>query len=120
MWPISTTGDFDAWFEALGSPEQAEIIAVVRLLKIYGPRLPRPHAGTLKGSKHANMKELRAATPDAVLRVAFAFDPERAGILLCAGNKQGVNQRRFYRRLIEQADALYDAHLASLEKKRRR
>jgi hypothetical protein len=52
-----------------------------------GPKLARPHADTLKGSKRANMKELRADTADKVLRVAFAFDPDRAGILLVAGDK---------------------------------
>jgi hypothetical protein len=61
------------------------------LLKLLGPKLGRPHADTLNGSKHANMKELRADTAGQVLRIAFAFDPERVGILLVAGDKSGVN-----------------------------
>jgi hypothetical protein len=91
----------------------------VELLKFLGPALGRPHADTLKGSKHANMKELRADTATQVLRIAFAFDPERAAILLVAGNKSGMNQKRFYKRLIASADALFDAHLAALEAKRK-
>lgn len=114
MWNVSTTDTFDEWFADLGSVEQSEIIAVVELLKLRGPRLSRPHADTLKGSKHANMKELRAETKNQVMRVAFAFDPKRAAILLVAGNKQGISQKQFYKKLIAKADVLYDAHLESL------
>lgn len=114
MWRVATTKEFDGWFAALREDEQTELIAKVELLKLLGPRLARPHADTLKGSKHANMKELRADTKRHVLRVAFAFDPQRAAILLVGGDKTGVGQRRFYQQLIATADRLYDAHLAKL------
>jgi len=44
--------------------------------------------------------------------VAFAFDPRRRAILLVAGDKSGVGERRFYKQLIAKADARYEAHLA--------
>jgi hypothetical protein len=91
----------------------------VELLKLLGPALRRPHADTLKGSKHANMKELRADTADRVMRVAFAFDPDRAAILLVAGDKSGISQKRFYKQLIAKAEELFDAHLAKLKTKRK-
>ena len=119
IWPIKTTAEFDEWFADLDEDGQVEVIATVELLKHLGPRLGRPHADTLKGSRHANMKELRASIADAVLRIAFAFDPERAGILLVAGNKTGVSQKRFYKQLIARADELYDAHLANLKARRK-
>lgn len=59
------------------------------------------------------MKELRFKADDGVWRVAFAFDPRRCAVLLVAGDKSGVSQRLFYRRLIAKADARYDAHLAA-------
>lgn len=117
MWDVSTTDVFDVWFAELAEVSKAEIIAKVNLLKLLGPQLGRPHADTLKGSKHANMKELRAHTKDQVLRVAFAFDPARSAILLVGGNKAGTSQNRFYKLLIAKADKLYDAHLAALRKK---
>ena len=117
MWDVATTEVFDEWFAELAEDAQAEIIAKVNLLKLLGPQLRRPHADTLKGSKHANMKELRADTSDQVLRVAFAFDPARSAILLVGGNKSGTSQKRFYKQLIAKADELYDAHLAALRKK---
>jgi hypothetical protein len=119
MWPVRTTAEFDEWFTDLDQDGQVEIIAKVELLKRLGPALRRPHADVLNDSKHANMKELRASTSDKVLRVAFAFDPNRVGILLIAGDKLGVSKRRFYRQLIAKADALYDAHLAKLKTTKR-
>ena len=53
------------------------------------------------------------------MSVAFAFDPDRAAILLVAGDKSGVSQKRFYKRLIAKADELFDAHLAKLKAKRK-
>ena len=120
MWNVATTDEFDAWFADLEGDAQAEIIAKVELLKLLGPRLSRPHADTLNGSKHANMKERRADTATEILRIAFAFDPERVGILLVAGDKRGVNQTRFYRQLIHKADELFDAHLAKVKAERKR
>ena len=119
MWNVATTDEFDGWFADLDEDGQAEIIAKVELLKLLGPRLARPHADTLNGSKHVNMKELRADTSDKVMRIAFAFDPERAAILLVAGDKSGVGQKRFYKQLIAKADELFDAHLATWKAKKK-
>ena len=77
-------------------------------------RALRPHADTLKSSRHSNLKELRADAKDQVLRIAFAFDPDRQAILLLGGNKSGVSQKRFYKQLIAKADAIYDEHLARM------
>ena len=83
-------------------------------LAYYGPRLGRPHVDTLKGADHANLKELRFDAAGGVWRVAFVFDPNRHAILLVAGNKAGVSEDRFYKRLIAQADRRYAAHLRRL------
>ena len=119
MWKVATTVEFDAWFADLAGDEKTELIAKVELLKKFGPQLSRPHADTLKGSEHANMKELRGKTSTAVLRVAFAFDVDRDAILLVGGNKAGVNERRFYKVLIAQADAVFTRHLVKLRKRRK-
>jgi hypothetical protein len=119
MWHVATTDPFDEWFAELDEGGQAELIAKVELLKLLGPKLGRPHADTVNGSKHANMKELRASTADTVIRVAFAFDPERSAVLLVAGDKSGVSQKRFYKQLIAKADELFDAHLAALKQKKK-
>jgi hypothetical protein len=50
------------------------------------------------------------------LRVFDAFDPRRMAILLIGGDK--TSDRRFYEQMIPIADALYDQHLAELEKEK--
>lgn len=116
MWPVSTTDVFDEWFQALDEEERAEIEAKVNLLELFGPALGRPHADTLNGSSFANMKELRADVADHTLRIAFAFDPSRAAILLVGGDKRGKPQKPFYRQLIAKADVLYAEHLGTMKK----
>jgi hypothetical protein len=100
----------------LGGGVQDELLAHIELLEQFGPQLGRPSPDTLNGSRHANMKELRFRAAAGVWRVAFAFDPNRRAILLVAGDKAGVSERRFYRQLIEKADSRCDTHLAKTKK----
>lgn len=120
MWVVATTRRFDEWFAGLDDDAQAEIIAKVELLKLLGPQLSRPHADTLKGSTYANLKELRADTGRQVMRIVFAFDPNRQAILLVGGDKAGVSSDRFYRQLIAAAETLYAAHLAKIKTQRKK
>lgn len=120
IWKVATTSVFDDWFSRLDEAQQVEIIAKVVLLKLLGPQLGRPHADTLNGSVHANMKELRANTADCVLRIAFAFDPDRSAILLAGGDKSGVDQKRFYKQLIARAESQYEAHLAKIAARKKK
>jgi len=114
VWPVATTDQFDPWFTGLDDEGQVEVMAKVQLLRLLGPRLGRPHADTLKGSKHANLKALRANTKGQVLRIAFAFDPDRSAIPRIGGDKSGASQKRFYGQLIVKADELYDRHLKNI------
>jgi len=96
---------------------QVAVIAHAELLVRFGPQLSRPHVDTLNGSAYPNMKELRITLPDGEWRVTFAFDPERRAILLNGGSKLGVNQRKFYERLIRISDQRYAKHLLEMKKK---
>ena len=113
-WVVAFFDAFEAEFDAYPEAVQDAILARAQLLEREGPQLGRPYADTLVGSRHANMKELRCTADDGVWRVAFAFDPDRKAVLLVAGDKAGVNERRFYRRLIARADERFDRHLAAM------
>ena len=113
-WTVLFHDAFDAEFKALDLGLQDELLAHALLLGEFGPNLGRPTIDGLKGSKHANMKELRFGWDGGVWRVAFAFDPQRQAILLVGGDKGGADQRRFYKRLIAVADGRFDEHLATL------
>lgn len=104
-WEVDFHSQFVPEFEALDEDVQDELFAHVDALKVFGPQMRRPRVDTLAGSRHANMKELRFDAADGVWRFAFAFDPRRKAIVLCGGDKSGGSQKRFYRQLIEKADA---------------
>ncbi len=106
--------EFKPEFDALGQDVRREILALARVLQEFGPQLGRPRVDTLKGSRYANMKELRFSAADGEWRVAFAFDPRRKAILLVAGDKSGGSETRFYRELIRRADLRFDAHLSRI------
>lgn len=114
MWDIEFTDEFEQWWRELNEEEQESVSASVELLTVMGPGLLRPHADTVKGSKHSNMKELRTQHQGRPLRTLFAFDPRRSAILLIGGDKTG--DKRFYERMIPKADRLYDEHLEELKK----
>ncbi len=116
-WRVDFHPGFASEFSGLAEAAQDEIAALIEMLKTFGPHMKRPGSDTLNGSRHANMKELRFNADDGVWRVAYAFDLRRNAILLVAGDKSGVSQKRFYKALIAKADARFDEHLAYIKRK---
>jgi len=114
-WTVLFHDVFEDEFNDLSEAVQDELLVQAKLLEIFGPTLGRLRVDTLKGSRHANMKELRFDADGGVWRVAFAFDPKRRGVLLVAGDKSGGSKKRFYKSLLQAADTR-DAHLARLKK----
>lgn len=114
-WGVEFHDAFEVEFLAFDQSVQDALLAAAMLLADYGPQLGRPQVDTLKGSKHANMKELRFEASDGEWRAAFAFDPRRKAILLVAGDKSGGSEKRFYKRLIAKADLRFSAHVKSLK-----
>ncbi len=106
-WSAGRTVEFDGWWETLTDSEQRKVVASVEALQELGPSTGRPLVDSVEGSKHSNMKELRVTQ---TMRIFFAFDPRRVAILLIGGDKAGKT-KRFYKRVIPQADRIYDAHL---------
>ncbi|HEX2727799.1 MAG TPA: type II toxin-antitoxin system RelE/ParE family toxin [Beijerinckiaceae bacterium] len=115
MWAVSFEDEFAKEFKQLDAEVQDAILAYAKALASEGPRLGRPWADTLKGSKHANMKELRPTVNKVEWRVAFAFDPDRRAILLAAVAKGGT--KTAYKRLIATADRRFGAHMEAIKAK---
>jgi hypothetical protein len=109
MWRLEFDVEFRAEFRDLDLPVRKVIAAYVKLLDIDRPRLGRPHADTLKGSAHRNMKELRLTVNRVEWRVAYAFDPDRTGIVLAAAPKGA--SKRAYKALLAVADRRFSDHL---------
>ncbi|MCK5750021.1 MAG: type II toxin-antitoxin system RelE/ParE family toxin [Oricola sp.] len=114
-WTVRLHDAFEPEFEALAEAVQDELLAQAQVIETFGPAAGRPRVDTLKGSKHANMKELRFDADDGVWRAAFAFDPKREAIILVAADKSGGSEKKFYKRLIKTADERFDQHLKVLK-----
>jgi hypothetical protein len=111
-WSIEITDEYFAWFQTLDEGQQDAVRADIAVLESIGPYLGRPYVDSIKGSKHANMKELRTMHNRRRLRTFFAFDPRRTAILLVGGDKTG--DKGFYRRMIPIADRLLDEYLREI------
>lgn len=111
---VNTSDTFDNWFTPLEEALQDDILFVVRLLQEHGPQLRRPYADTLEGTTLSNLKELRVQHRGQPYRILFAFDPKREALLLIGGNKAG--DKRWYKRMIPVAEAIFEKHLETLEK----
>jgi hypothetical protein len=114
-WTVLFHTEFEPEFARLPEEIQDELLARLKVLAQFGPRLGRPNVDTLAESSFPNMKELRFQK-GGVWRFAFAFDPLRQAVVLVGGNKEGVNQKKFYADLITVADERFSAHVASLKR----
>lgn len=114
-WGVAFHPTFKEEIAELPRDVRIALLSFIKPLQEYGPNLGRPDVDTLKGSNFPNMKELRFQAAGGVWRAAFAFDPVRNAIVLVCGDKSGVSQKQFYRRLIDKADKRFKEHLDSLK-----
>lgn len=112
-WLVEFTDEFEAWWDNLSEDDQIAVNAHVVALQQLGPRLAFPRSSQIKASRHGHMRELRVQSHGRPLRVLYAFDPRRVALLLIGGDKTGDD--RWYDTAVPRADALYDAHLETLE-----
>ncbi len=113
VWEVEVTDEFRDWWEGLSRDQRESVTDRVDLLAERGPNLGRPVVERIHGSRHHNMKELRASKGGA-LRVLFMFDPRRQVILLLGGDKTG-DWDGWYEQAIPRADELYDVYLLELK-----
>ncbi|MCG8621257.1 MAG: type II toxin-antitoxin system RelE/ParE family toxin [Proteobacteria bacterium] len=98
----------------LKEKQRAKILQLVERLKEQGENLPNYNsnwAKVIKGSRHQpQLLELRATIGPSIIRIAFYVDTEaKIAYLLWGGDKKGVSDKLFYRRLIREADDAIDS-----------
>ena len=54
-WYVEVSDEFAEWYGALKENESESVDTAVDMLVEYGPRLGRPFADTLKGSRYPNL-----------------------------------------------------------------
>ncbi|KJS61142.1 type II toxin-antitoxin system RelE/ParE family toxin [Streptomyces rubellomurinus] len=114
MWEITLIGPVNEWFLGISAddPRTARQVAeAIKLLARRGPLLGRPLVDRVHGSKLHNLKELRPGSAGrSEIRMLFVFDPERAAIILVAGDKSG-EWSRWYDTNIPLAEARYEQYI---------
>ena len=95
------------WIDTLDDATYARVVQAIDTPADVGPGLGRPLVDTINGSSIANLKELRPGT----VRILFAFDPRRDGVLLVAGDKSG-RWTQWYRDAIPLAERRYERYLS--------
>lgn len=110
MFEIEATDDAEAFLMDLDERTFKRVAAAIDQLAAKGPALGRPLVDQIKGRRHHNLKELRVGT----VRIIFAFDPERTGLLLVGGDKAG-QWTAWYRTALDRAEDLLDEHLTELK-----
>lgn len=116
-WTVVLREEVAAWLGELSDGDYQQVLAALDALSVDGPALGRPFVDTVKGSRYANLKELRPRGGN--LRLLFAFDTERQGIVLVAGDKTN-NWSRWYRVNIPIADDRLQEHLEGIASKTRK
>ena len=112
--PSSFIRRAESWANDLDQNDAEALLAAVRVLRDQGPNLGRPLVDTISGSRHKNMEELRpGSTGRSEVRVLFAFDRVRHGILLVGGDKCG-DWSGWYDTNIPIADQRFDHHQMAL------
>jgi len=111
-WTVNYTDEFGEWWQGLAVDVQERLYKVVSLLEINGPNLRFPYSSDIRGTSIA-LRELRAQCGGHPYRVLYAFDPERAAVLLVGGDKTGDD--RWYERMVPVAESIYMQYLLELK-----
>ena len=115
-YEIIPTDVFSQWYAELSRPDQRAVAARVEVLAEQGMDLGFPYTSKIYSSRHGRMRELRVQSRGKPIRVLYAFDPNRAVVLLVGGHK---SNNRFYDQLIPIADDLYSEHAQGSRKENR-
>jgi hypothetical protein len=107
-WEAEFTPEARRWLSTLGAEQKRRVAGAVEALERGGPGLRRPVVGTIRGSRHHNMKELRLGST----RILFAFDHGRRPVVLIGGDKRG-NWKGWYKEYVPRAERAFDEYRRS-------
>lgn len=107
---VLATGVFREWLGQQTEQIQDQVDAVVKALELKGVLLGFPLSSELKGS--AKLRELRPAAGASAARVLYAFDQNRAAVLLCGALK---TDPKMYEGAVATAERELAGHKAAVE-----
>jgi hypothetical protein len=108
MVEVVTTDEFASWYLALDVQATRAVDHCVGLLADRGVTLGFPFSSAIEGATFG-LRELRVQAGGRPLRVFYAFDPERAAVLILGGDKTG--DARFYESSITSCERIWREYL---------
>lgn len=109
---VLVTQTFEAWVVEQTKQVQKQVAVAIGLLAAKGLHLGYPNSSAIKGASIA-LRELRPAAGRSPVRVLYAFDPDRAAVVLCGGSKSDPGD--MYEAAINAAEVEWAAHLKVVE-----
>lgn len=106
---VLVTETFVVWLREQTSQVQDQVDVVMKVLEAKGVLLGAPFSSQIKGSD--KLRELRPAGGVSPARAFYAFDPNRAAVVLCGGLKTDPNM---YQTAIATAESEFAKHKAAL------
>lgn len=117
-WEVIVVEPALSWLHTLRQNDRPTLIQIskaITALQQEGPAMGRPLVDTVKGSRLANLKELRPGSAGATeVRLLFVFDPLRRAVFLVGGDKAG-DWQGWYRSSIPLAEAAYEDYVTQQE-----
>ena len=108
MVDVITTDEFAEWYVSLDAQATKAVDHHVELLADRGLALGFPYSSAIEGAAFA-LRELRVQAGGRPLRVFYAFDPERAAVLILGGDKTGST--RFYETAVPLCERIWKQYL---------
>nr|WSX51342.1 type II toxin-antitoxin system RelE/ParE family toxin [Streptomyces sp. NBC_00974] len=117
-WEVIIVEPALSWLHTLRQSDRPTLVQIskaITALQLEGPAMGRPLVDTVKGSRLANLKELRPGSVGATeVRLLFVFDPLRRAVFLVGGDKAG-DWQGWYRASIPRAEAAYEDFVTQQE-----
>lgn len=117
-WEVIVVEPALSWLHDLRKNDRSTLIQIsqaITALQREGPALGRPLVDSVRGSRIANLKELRPGScGSSEVRLLFVFDVHRRAVFLVGGDKAG-NWQGWYQHAVALAEQAYEDHLKQLE-----
>ncbi|MFJ6780822.1 type II toxin-antitoxin system RelE/ParE family toxin [Streptomyces yangpuensis] len=117
-WDVIIVEPALSWLHSLRQDDRPTLIQIskaITALRHEGPAMGRPFVDTVRGSRLANLKELRPGSSGSTeVRLLFVFDPLRRAVFLVGGDKAG-NWQGWYHSAIPRAEKAYEDYLTQSE-----
>ena len=110
----ANTDIVEQYLDGLTKKEREKVSMLIDQLEKQGENLPNFNSNWAKVVQNSRYQpellELRATIGPSVIRIAYYIDKEaKIAYLLWGGDKKGQNEKRFYKRLIREADSAIDS-----------